>query len=149
MGDVRLPRVRGAYHRQLVALLLEKIAEGAATQESLADATRMHQTTISGILKRDAGTFDLDEANAALNHVGGSLRSFVLDPAQRPAGRPPIPPEVAKLARLLKGVEAEGLKAVLATARAVRTASRRKDMQQGRRSGAGHERRASKTAGTR
>src|SRR5688572_11269257 len=49
----------------------------------------MHQTTISGILRRDAGTFDLDEAAAALDHVGvGTLAAFA-------AEAPPLPPTPA------------------------------------------------------
>src|SRR5436190_19611366 len=73
---LRWPQMRGEIHRRLVSLLKKKIADGACTQESLARATGMHQTTISGILKKDKGTFDLDEAAAALAHVGIAFGDF-------------------------------------------------------------------------
>lgn len=81
--------VRGEFHKRLVKLLADRIAAGVCTQESLAKRVGMHQTTVSGILRRDAGTFDLDEAAAALDHVGaGSLATFL-------AGVPPADPTPA------------------------------------------------------
>jgi hypothetical protein len=88
MRDVRFALVRGEFHNRLVATIRDRIGDGI-TQESLAKHVKMHQTTVSGILKRDAGTFDLDEASAALEHVGaGSLADFV-------AGVPPPPVHLA------------------------------------------------------
>ena len=73
---------RGELHQRLISLLNEQIDVGACTQESIGSATGKKQATVSGILKRNKGTFDLDEAAAALEHVGSSLRDFV-------AGVPP------------------------------------------------------------
>lgn len=85
MRDVRSAAVRGDFHKRLIRLLNERIAGGAFTQESLAKRVEMHQTTVSGILRRNAGTFDLDEAAAALDHAGaGTLASFA-------EGLPPVP----------------------------------------------------------
>lgn len=121
MADIRSPRVRGDYHRFLVALLLRKIAEGACTQESLAGATGMHQTTISGILKRGAGTLDLDEAAAALDHIGGSLREFIADPEHMPTTKLPVlPRRLAKLLQIVDVFDEKELAIVMATARSVR-----------------------------
>lgn len=97
MGALRSPRVRGDFHKRLVALLNARLKDGAFTQESLAKRVAMHQTTVSGILKKDKGTFDLDEAAAALDHAGaGTLAQFV-------ANLPPPPPTTAtKLAAALE-----------------------------------------------
>jgi hypothetical protein len=69
--------VRGALHQRLTAVLAAKLRGGDVTQESLAKAVGMHQTTVSGIIKRNAGTLDLDEADAALRHIGSSLDDFL------------------------------------------------------------------------
>jgi hypothetical protein len=75
--------MRGELHKRLVAEILANInGEEGLTQESLSKAVQMHQTTVSGILKRNAGTFDLDEAAAALEHIGSTLPRFL-------AGEPP------------------------------------------------------------
>ena len=87
--------MRGELHQRLITLLRDQKASGAFTQESLAKAVHMHQTTVSGILHKNAGTFDLDEAAAALQHIGSSLDAFI-------AGIPPQSLTAAeRLARLL------------------------------------------------
>lgn len=111
--DVRSPHVRGPLHQRLITLLNEQIVRGVCTQESLAGAVKLHQTTVSGILKRNAGTFDLDEAAAALDHVGSNLRDFLsrvppleLSPTERLtralAARPALEAMIAALLRVPK-----------------------------------------------
>lgn len=96
MRDLRSACVRGEFHKRLVTLLDERLRAGVCTQDSLAVRVGMHQTTVSGIIRRNAGTFDLDEAAAALDHVGaGTLADFA-------AGVPPLEPDaVTKLAAAL------------------------------------------------
>lgn len=75
---------RGPLHQRLIALLNAKIDEGVGiTQDSLARDVGMHQTTMGGILKFDKGTLDLDEASAALAHIGSSLDEFLRDAPPR------------------------------------------------------------------
>ncbi len=69
--------MRGDLHQRLVVTLSAALRSGAVTQESLAKAVRLHQTTVSGIIKRNAGTLDLDAADAALRHIGSSLADFL------------------------------------------------------------------------
>jgi hypothetical protein len=117
--------LRGDYHRRLRGVLLEALARQAITQESLGVAVQMHQTTIGGILKKDEGTLDLDEADAALRHIGSSLRDFISDPMNVVA--PPVPSKtVLQLASTLAGLEDDDLRIVLGVARSVRTRSRAK-----------------------
>ncbi len=75
--------MRGDHHARLKTLLL-KALEGTAgvTRTSLAAATEMHPSTMGGILGKDEGTLDLDEAEAALRHVGSTLADFL-------GGQPP------------------------------------------------------------
>jgi hypothetical protein len=95
--EIRSLRVRGSYHRELAALLNQKVAEdGGVTQASIGSAVDMHPSTVGGILRKDEGTFDLDEADAALRHVGSTLKDFVMS-------RPPRPlTEAEELARALE-----------------------------------------------
>lgn len=70
--------VRGEYHERLAQWLRERIDTGQYTQESVAAAAEMHQTTLGGIIGPKArGTLDLDEAEAVLRHTGWSLKGFV------------------------------------------------------------------------
>lgn len=154
MKDVPSPLVRGPYHRWLVSLLLEKIArKEGVTQESLGSVVEMHQTTISGILKNDAGTFDLDEAEAMLRHVGSSLRDFVSDPERVPTTRPKtLPPQVRKIVTLLQGVtDTNELRFVVAAATSARARARASGtgMKSSRPRATGRPLKARKTGGTR
>lgn len=96
MRALRSAAVRGELHKRLVTLLDARLRDGVCTQESLATRLEMHQTTVSGIIRRNAGTFDLDEAAAALDHVGaGTLADFA-------AGVPATPPtDAARVAAVL------------------------------------------------
>lgn len=77
--------MRGPYHERLIALLARKIDENdGITQESVARAVGMHQTTLGGVIKRSKGTLDLDEAAAALEHIGSSLPDFIAGHEPRP-----------------------------------------------------------------
>lgn len=72
-------------HRQLRAFLRTEWQAGRCTQESLAAAVGKSQTVIGQyLLLNDAksGALDLDEADAALRHVGSNLTDFI-------AGVPP------------------------------------------------------------
>lgn len=117
--------MRGPYHTRLIALLLETLAENAGySQESLATAIGCRdQTTVGKRLSGKGGTFDLDEADAALHHIGSSLKTFV---ANQSATRAPAPPKaIARLLLILRELDDRGLRAVLATAHRERAASRR------------------------
>lgn len=152
MRDVPSPRVRGEYHRLLVGYLREKLAERAVKQEALAAATQMHQTSVGKIINQTGGgTFDLDEADAALRETGSDLRAFVNDPARRVAPRAQtLPPLLQQIVQTLRGVEDEdGLAAVLAAAKGVRAAARRKESARGRQRAVGRHGQARKTGGTR
>lgn len=74
-------------HRRLQALLAELCTRQGIGQSSFALAIGKDQTTAGRYLRghATAGTLDLDEAEAALHHVGGSLREFL-------AGAPPPEP---------------------------------------------------------
>lgn len=152
MPDLRSPPVRGDYHRWLIRVLLERMAmDQGITQESLAGAVGMHQTTIGGILNHDKGTFDLDEADAALRHVGTSLKAFVSDPHHVPVMR--TPPErrlLSKLVRMLEKIPDDGLLIILDTARSVKKRSARDaGTKPAQRRAAGPLTRVRKTGGTR
>lgn len=97
MGDIRFRLMRGDYHQRLIAWLLAEMARQGVTQESLASGIRMHQTTVGGILKKNKGTFDLDEAHALLVLLGSSLPAFVADPAHAQT----VPDLDAKVRRLM------------------------------------------------
>jgi hypothetical protein len=112
--------VRGELHQRLVAALAAALRSGTVTQESLAKAVDMHQTTVSGIIKRNAGTLDLDEAAAALRHIGSSLPDFLakappreLSDAERLAHALAARPEVQPWVEGLLSVPAKKLPAVL------------------------------------
>jgi hypothetical protein len=123
-----LARVRGSFHQALHRILVNKYAEKAFTQESLARATGLNQSTIGQYLRPNgtAGTLDLDEADAALAHIGSSLTAFIADPDLPVVQPAPKISAVAKaLARTLDGMEDDDLRIVLGIARSVRAASRR------------------------
>lgn len=68
---------------RLQAQLRDAWKRGVFTQESLAGAVGKKQTTIGQyLLGKRAGSLDLDEADAALQHMGSSLSAFL-------AGEPP------------------------------------------------------------
>lgn len=149
MRDVgSAPIVRGEYHRRLRSVLLEALARQAITQESLGAAVQMHQTTVGGILKKDEGTFDLDEADAALRHIGSSLRDFATDPVSVVAPTPPVSKAATQLAAALTGLDDEDLRIVLGVARSVR-ARARAEKRLGRPRGAGRGAGVRKTGGRR
>lgn len=128
MRGLGLRPVRGAYHQALKRLLLTKYAEKAFTQESLALVTELDQTTVGQYLKPDgkAGTFDLDEAHAALDHIGSSLRDFIVNPALMPARRvPPMSRQLTKLLKAVAGLTESDVAIVVATAQSVRARARR------------------------
>lgn len=121
-------RVRGGYHQALKRLLLMKYAEKAFTQESLATVTHKDQTTAGQYLKAKgkAGTFDLDEADAALHHIGSSLREFIADPDLIPARRAPtMSRQMTRLWKAVAGLAESDVKIVVATAQSVRARARR------------------------
>lgn len=151
MLDLRSARVRGPFHHKLIAFLLERMAaDRGITQESLADAVDMHQTTVSGILKKGKGTFDMDEADAVLRHVGSSLKTFLTDAAHVPAPKRIERPLLAQLHRVLIRVPDDGLAVVLATARSVKARSvRGAGKQSARRHVADRASKVRKTGGTR
>lgn len=83
--------MRGPYHRALQTLLEQARKAGKLTQESLAEDVEKEQTTVGKYLRDKAGTLDLDEADAALRHVGSNLRAFINDPARvHPSNDPPV-----------------------------------------------------------
>lgn len=151
MGALRSRRVRGPYHVQLIALLLETLAKGVGiSQESLARACKLADSTAIGKrLLGKGGTFDLDEADAALLHIGSSLRAFVTSPAAPATRAPALPPPIARLLPVLLALDERGLKAVVATARRERAASRRARTQSKRPRAVARADGARKTGGTR
>lgn len=119
--------MKGPYHEALRKVLLEKYAQKAFTQESLASETSKDQTTIGHYLRPGgkAGSLDLDEADAALRHVGSSLKAFVSEEAvTMKQTRPKLSKIATLLQRTIHGLEDDELRIVLASARAVRAASR-------------------------
>lgn len=120
--------MRGSYHRLLVGLLLRKLAEKSVSQDSLGVAAEMHQTTISGILKGDKGTFDLDEASAMLDLIGSSLKLFVDDPEHVVTIQQPQRPKVLRqLDQILLGLKEPDQRIFLGLARGVRDSRRTGD----------------------
>lgn len=72
--------MRGAYHSALRALIVKARKDNLFVQESMGKAIGRDQKTISNYLAGKR-TLDLDEAEAALVHIGSTLREFVNDPA--------------------------------------------------------------------
>lgn len=145
IGSVAL--VRGHYHQLLIRVLLDALARQGLTHDSLGAVVGMHQTTVGDILKRNAGTFDLDEADAALRHVGLSLKLFIENPANAVVVEHQAPSKVrARLTETERGMTDEQLKIVLGAARAVR-AGARAEKKSARPPAAGRSRVAHKTAG--
>lgn len=122
-------------HEQLRALLQRKWKDGELTQESLANAIEMDQTSAGHYLRGDkAGMLDLDEADMALRHINSSLMEFVNDPARVPIAPPAekLPPVLGKIVATLRNVrDEEALRIVLGLAKSVRAAARRKEKQPG------------------
>lgn len=72
------PRKEKPLHARLQALLQERWKAGAFDQVSLAKAIGKDQTTVGQYLRNGkAGPLDLDEAAAALEHIGSSLADFI------------------------------------------------------------------------
>jgi hypothetical protein len=71
--------VKGELHRRLQERLHKAWREGAFKQESLSVQMEKSQRSISQYLRgtSDAGALDLDEADAALRHIGSSLKDFL------------------------------------------------------------------------
>lgn len=71
--------MKGALNQRLQALLADAWTSGRLKQESLAHALDKDQRTISNYvnLKPVAGPLDLDEADAALRHLGSNLEEFL------------------------------------------------------------------------
>jgi hypothetical protein len=142
-------QMRGPLHERLIALLKDCINRGDCTQESVARSAGVHQTTVSGVLQRNAGTFDLDAADAVLRHVGSSLAEFAagVPPRdvtaddqllQRLNDRPPLKELVAELLDVVPKTKAADVvrlaRAVLLPAiarRSPRTAGSRNGSAQG------------------
>lgn len=121
-----MARVRGPYHQALVELFLRKSAEKAITQDSLGRALGKDQTWAGKYFRGISGPLDLDDADAALAHIGSSLKAFIADPTlviERPS--PSSSPVAKALAKVLQGMDDAELQIVLGIARSVRTASRR------------------------
>lgn len=121
-----MPRVRGPYHHALRELLVSKHREKVFTQESLARATGKNQSTMGQYLRPNgtAGTLDLDEADAALDHIGSSLKAFIVDPAHaitRPAAT--LSPIAADLWEMLRRMPEDQLKVFRNLARSVQKLS--------------------------
>lgn len=142
--------MRGSYHQALKRFLLTKYAERAFTQESLARATGKEQTTIGQYLKPHgrAGTLDLDEADAALAHVGSSLAAFIADPGNVVVRRPPRSKVAADLAKILQALtKDEHLAIVRDVAKGVLERVRREEKQSAPPRVAGRARATRKTGG--
>ncbi len=148
-----MPRVKGFYHHALLRMLLTKYAEKAFTHESLARDTGQDTSTVGKYLRRDekAGTMDLDEAAAALAHVGTTLRAFVSDPANVPQQPPQkkLSQQMSRLLTAVHGLEDAELAIVVSTARSVRARARRVKTQSGQQRGVGQRGVVRKTGGTR
>lgn len=102
VGNLRCWRVKekGPLHARLHKMLHDAWVAKDITQESLARAIGGSQENAGQYLRaQKAGALDLDEAAAALRHVGSSLADFV-------AKIPPKPPTPAeRIARQLEGRE--------------------------------------------
>lgn len=97
---LRSQRVRGPLHHRLRQLLRDATKAGICTQESLSGAIGKTQTGVGKYLLGKAGTLDVDEAAAALDHIGSSLQEFIAK----------IPPrELTASDRLARALETRGL----------------------------------------
>lgn len=97
MGPLRLQRVRGRYHQLLRDVLRRGAAAKVYTQDSMAEDLDIDQTTVGKYLSEKGGTLDLDDANAALMHIGSSLQAFVADPEHIVPVAPTLPVVVRRL----------------------------------------------------
>ena len=119
--------MKGELHQQLRALLKAATDTGAVTQESLGRAMgEKSQTSVGQYLRdeRRAGALDLDEAAAALHHIGSSLEDFIrgipprqMTPTERTAQRLELDPELEKHVRALLRVKRARLPGVLSLIR--------------------------------
>jgi transcriptional regulator with XRE-family HTH domain len=118
---------RGPLHNRLHATLREAWLSKAVTQESLARAIGKSQESVGQYLRATkAGTLDLDEADAALHHIGSSLDAFLatmpprpLTPTERLARELESRPEMQAVILDLLRVPRPRLGAVLALLRGV------------------------------
>lgn len=69
--------MKGALHQQLRRALDDACQRKACTQESLGAAMGKSQRSVGQYLSDEAGALDLDEADAALHHVGSTLQGFL------------------------------------------------------------------------
>lgn len=76
--------MKGALHQRLRAELLNGMRANGISQESLGAAMdgKSHRS-VGQYLDDEAGALDLDEADAALQHVGSSLEAFLAKAAPR------------------------------------------------------------------
>lgn len=82
--------MRGNYHEQLIEVLERARKAKLFTQESLAADLDADQTTVGKKLRGTGGTFDLDEADTALRHIGSDLKAFVEHGASTPVKAGPL-----------------------------------------------------------
>lgn len=82
-------RVKGVLHQRLQARLQAAWKAGELKQESLSLPMQKSQRSVSAYLRgdADAGALDLDEADAALMHIGSSLAEFLADTPPRDLSR--------------------------------------------------------------
>lgn len=73
-------------HQRLHAMLVAENNAGRITQESLGRAIGKRQESVGVYLRTGNGALDVDEADAALRHIGSSLRDFLdeLPPRELP-----------------------------------------------------------------
>ena len=89
--------LRGELHVRLHRTLKAAYDGRVCTQESLAIAIGKSQVTVGQYLRSErAGALDLDEASAALHHIGSSLMEFL-------RGAPPHP--LSPIEELCRGLE--------------------------------------------
>jgi hypothetical protein len=121
-----LIRVRGDYHERLRTLLKNATQQGVCTQDSLSRAIGKTQTGVGKYLLGKGGALDLDEAAAALHHVGSSLPDFLgampprtLTSTEQLVRALESRPELRQLVEALLPVPKSRLGAVLALVRGV------------------------------
>jgi transcriptional regulator with XRE-family HTH domain len=89
---------KGPLHERLQATLRQAWVSKAITQESLAKATGQSQENIGQYLRGGkAGALNVDQADAALRHIGSSLAEFLANVPPRDLS------DVERLARDLAG----------------------------------------------
>lgn len=118
-------KVRGPLQARLQAELQAAWKRGGLTQESLAKAIGKKQTTVGQyLLNKRAGNLDLDEADAALRHIGSTLADFLasvppreLTPTEILVRQLATRPELEELVRDLIPAQRPRLRAAIVAAR--------------------------------